>query len=213
MTASNESNGPNGPARSGNAPASRTVLWVAVAVGVVLVVLIGVLATRQGGQDDPASQVLGKPVPAVEGATMGLESARTPGSEPAPPGTFDIDDLRGRWVVVNFFATWCQPCIVEHPELVQFSEAHAEVGDAVVVSIPFNDRPEAVARFFEEHGGEWAVLAADAGAGSIGIDFGVRKLPETFLVSPDGIVVWKTNGGVTAAQLDEAIAIASGQAS
>ncbi len=190
----------------GRPSSQRTVLWVAVAVGAVLVVLIGVLATRQGGADDPASQVLGQPVPRVEGPVM------TFGEPGAAPATFDIDDLRGRWVVVNFFATWCQPCLVEHPELVRFSDEHGTTGDAVLVSIPFNDRPEAVSRFFAEHRGSWPVLDADAGAGSIGIDFGVRKLPETFLVSPDGIVVWKTNGGVTADQLDEAIAISSGAA-
>ena len=41
---------------------------------------------------------------------------------------FDLDRLRGQWVVVNFFATWCVPCVVEHPELVEFSERHADVG-------------------------------------------------------------------------------------
>ncbi len=198
----------SGP-RSGSS--QRTVLWVAVAVGVVLAVLIGVLATRQGGADDPASQVLGRPVPKVEGLVMNFGEPGEGGSQPAS-ATFDIDELRGRWVVVNFFATWCQPCLVEHPELVRFSEEHGAVGDAVLVSIPFNDRPEAVSRFFAEHGGSWPVLDADAGAGRIGIDFGVRKLPETFLVSPEGIVVWKTNGGVTADQLDEAMAISSGAA-
>ena len=104
--------------------------WAALAVGVVLLVLIAVLATsRTLDSRGISSKLLGQPVPPVAGETI-------------DGGRFDIDDYRGRWVVVNYFATWCVPCQQEHPELVEFAERHAATGDAVVVSVAFSDQPD-----------------------------------------------------------------------
>lgn len=173
------------PARS-----PRTVMWVAIAVGVAVVALAGVLAlSPTTAERGISSQLIDKPVPALVGTTMDGEP-------------FDIDDLRGRWVLVNFFAVWCVPCQVEHPELVAFADRHAEAGDVVVVSVPFQETAERVARFFEENGGDWPVLAGDVAR--VPLEFGVSGVPESYLVSPDGIVVMKAYG-VEADQLDAVI--------
>jgi cytochrome c biogenesis protein CcmG, thiol:disulfide interchange protein DsbE len=193
-TASREHVPAGEPARPRRHPAGR---WVAVAVGVVLIAFIAVLATRAPVTDRVSSQRLGKPVPAVQGETLA-------------GGTVDIDDFRGRWVVVNFVASWCIPCKQEHPELVRFSEDHARTGDAVVVAVAYNDDRESLRKFFDERGGDWPVIVGDTAR--IGLDFGVAKVPETFLVDPLGIVRWKIDGAVTADQLDSAIATASGTA-
>jgi cytochrome c biogenesis protein CcmG/thiol:disulfide interchange protein DsbE len=188
----------NDAAADAEAPARspRTILWIAAAVGVVVVALIGVLALSPTTDERGiTSELIDKPVPALQGTTMDGEA-------------FDIDDLRGRWVLVNFFAVWCTPCVVEHPELVEFAERHAEAGDAVIVSVPFQETPERVARFFDENGGEWPVLAGDVGR--FPLDFGVAGVPESYLVSPDGIVVMKAYG-VEADQLDAVIDSLSGR--
>lgn len=171
--------------------------WIAVGVGVVLIAFIAVLATRDISADAPSTQRLGKPVPLVQGETL-------------DGGTVDIDDFRGKWVVVNFVASWCVPCQVEHPELVKFSDDHAAKGDAVVLGVAYDNTTEELRRFFDERGGDWPVVVGDTGR--IALDFGVAKVPETYLVDPAGIVRWKVEGGVTAAQLDEAIAISTGEA-
>ena len=171
----------------------RSVALVALAVAVVVAVLVVFLS-------------LGDP---QRGALIGRSAV----GQPAPPilgvtltgDVFDLDAHRGRWVVVNFFATWCPGCITEHPELVAFSERHAG-GDAVVVTVAFDDSPEAVRGFFERAGGDWPVLAGDVG--SVPVDYGVTAVPETYLVNRAGYVVDKLVGasGVTADQLDARIA-------
>jgi len=173
---------------SAAAPRSRLAVWVVVPVAVVLSLLIVLLATRE-----PASQravnfeLRGDIAPLVAGE--GLD------------GTwFDIDDHSSRWVVVNFFSTTCVPCVREHPELVEFHERHAPIGDVAVVSVAFDDSAQNVRDFFTEYGGDWPVLAGDTG--SFAVSYGVIAVPETYLVAPGGVIVEKLIGGVTADQLD-----------
>jgi cytochrome c biogenesis protein CcmG, thiol:disulfide interchange protein DsbE len=164
----------------------------AISVGVVLLLFIALLATRKAVGDEDRfgpNKLVGQAVPAVAGTTL-------------DGGTVDIDRLRGKWVVVNFFATWCTPCRVEHPELLRFREEHAAAGNAEVVSIAFDDTPAKMREFFTERGGTWPVVVGDTGR--FAIDFGVTGIPESFVVAPNGQVVAHFNG-VTRDELDKVI--------
>lgn len=161
--------------------------WIAGAVLVVLAAFIGVLATSGGG-DGVRSTLIGRPAPGIAGDTI-------------DGATYDLAQHRGEFVVVNFFATWCVPCIREHPELVEFEERHRETGDASVVSVVFDSRPEQVQEFFAENGGDWPVVLDPDGRTSL--EYGVAGVPESYLVAPDGTVLIKIEGGVTAAALDD----------
>jgi len=160
----------------------RVGLVVSAVVAVLIVAFVAVLATREPATERRTdSPLLGKVAPALVGETL-------------EGGSFDIDDHRGQWVVVNFFATWCAPCREEHPELVAFDEAHRAAGDAAVVSVVYDDRVDDVRDFFAERGGEWPVIV-DGGLAAVG--YGVVGVPETYLVAPSGFVVQKYTGGVT----------------
>lgn len=158
-------------------------------LAVVLVAFVAVLAVGDPGGEE-GRRVVGQAAPPVVGVDLDGEPV-------------DLAAWRGEWVVVNFFATWCIPCVQEHPELVAFSEEHAD-GSARVVSVAFDDAPDDIRTFFDERGGDWPVLAEDTGA--IALSYGVRAVPESYLVSPEGTVVDVFISGVTAAQLDAAIA-------
>ena len=119
-------------------------------------------------------------------------------------GTFSLDDHRGQFVLVNFFATWCVPCQQEHADLERFAEAHAAAGDASVVSVIFSDQTSDVNRFFARRGGNWPVLRDDDG--TIATDWGVARVPESYLVAPSGVVVGKITGGVSFAFLQQQLA-------
>ena len=175
------------PGGRGGLQAARVA---AIVVGLVLVVFIGLLATRKSADDRVnANPLVGKAVPRVVGTTLDGSS-------------LDIDSLRGRWVVVNFFATWCTGCVIEHPELVRFSQAHKAAEDAQIVSIVFNDQVDPVRAFFKKQGGDWPVITSDDGRAAI--DFGVTGIPESFVVAPNGLVVAHFEG-VNAAALDDTI--------
>jgi cytochrome c biogenesis protein CcmG/thiol:disulfide interchange protein DsbE len=168
----------------------RTALAVSLVVAVLAVAFVWVLATRDPATDRQAdSELIGQAAPPVGGETL-------------DGGSFDLDDHQGRWVVVNFFATWCVPCQQEHPQLVAFDEAHRRARDVRVVSVLYDDSPADARDYFAENGGEWPVVLDD---GSIANDYGVTGVPETYLVAPNGRVATKLIGGVTQDGMDSII--------
>jgi len=135
--------------------------WIAGALLVVLGAFVAVLAT--GGDDAKVrSSLIGAPAPDISGETI-------------DGSTYSLRDDRGGYVVVNFFATWCVPCIREHPELVEFEERHRAEGDASVVSVVFDSRPDQVREFFEREGGEWPVVLDPDGRTAL--EYGVTGVP------------------------------------
>jgi cytochrome c biogenesis protein CcmG/thiol:disulfide interchange protein DsbE len=167
---------------------ARRVLWTAVAVALPVAMLVAVLATRPSAESRSVkSPLVGKPAPAAEGTTIDGQHAR-------------LADLQGRWVVVNFFATWCVPCQDEHPDLVRFSQAHRSAADASIFGVVYSDSPSAVKDFRAQRGGDWPLLTDPDGR--IALDYGVAGVPESFLVSPEGVIVAKILGGVKADELE-----------
>jgi cytochrome c biogenesis protein CcmG/thiol:disulfide interchange protein DsbE len=162
------------------------ILAIVGVVGVVVLALLLLFGLNLGGSDGPdtSEEVLADRAPPLAATTTEGE-------------VFDIAAEEGRWVLVNFFATWCPPCVAEHPELVEFAEAHPD--DAEVVSVAFDEPAPVIEEFFATNGGDWPVVADSAG---IPLDWGVVKLPESFRVAPDGTVVEKLEGGVTTEQLE-----------
>ncbi|HVE93913.1 MAG TPA: redoxin domain-containing protein [Acidimicrobiales bacterium] len=159
------------------------VRWIAGGVALMVGVLVAIVAISEPAQTRVSqSPLLGKAAPPASGPIVS-----------GPEGS--IDTLAGRWVVVNFFATWCTPCVKEHPELVRFAVRHEKAGDAAVLQVLYGDRQEKARAFLEKRGGDWTVV--DDPRGEIALDWGVRGIPESYLVSPAGVVVAKITGGVT----------------
>ena len=161
---------------------------IAGGVGVVVLALIALFALGGGDDESTSSRLLGLRVPAVSGTS-------------ADGTSFDIDDQRGTWVLVNFFGTWCPPCVAEHPELVELEAWGEETGRLSLVSVAFNDRPDDVRAFFDEYGGAWPVLD-DA---NLSVEFQIAMVPESFLVAPSGLVVQHFTGGIEAADVQASI--------
>ena len=132
------------------------------------------LRGMRAGTFDPRSvghPLVGKPVPPFRLA--GLSDA-------------DVRAL-GQPVLLNFFASWCEPCVVEAPVLDGLGKT------AIVFGIAYRDKPAGTAAFLERHGDPYRRVAADP-SGTVAIDFGVTGVPETFLVDPSGLVRWHFSG-------------------
>lgn len=159
-------------------------------VGVAVIGMIALFAFGGGGDDNDTNRLLGQRVPAVSGSAV--------------DGTgYDIDDHRGEWVLINFFGTWCPPCVAEHPELVTLETWGADNGRLTLMSVAFNEPggAEAVAEFFDDFGGSWPVLD-DA---NLSVEFQISQVPESFLIAPSGLVVQHFTGGIRAEDVQASI--------
>ena len=197
---------------SGGPRARHTARWVAAIVGAVVLLFVGLLATRKPADRARAdSPLLGRPAPLTSGGSItfappkdvgttatSAEADGSGGSADATGPMVSLASFKGRYVLVNFFASWCVPCQDEQPALKLFNDRHTAAGDAGVFGVVFDDKADNVRDFLNEHGGGWPVVDSSQAK----VDWGVRGVPESFLVDPDGFVLYHIVGGVKTADLE-----------
>ena len=111
-----------------------------------------------------------------------------------PGRTLGSRQLRGQWYVLNFWGTWCYACRSEHPTLLQ-AQRDARVQ---IIGVDWKDENSADAlSWLAQLGNPYTQVVTDK-AGTTAIDLGVAAAPESFLVNPDGVIVYKEPGVITA---------------
>jgi cytochrome c biogenesis protein CcmG/thiol:disulfide interchange protein DsbE len=110
-----------------------------------------------------------------------------------PARTLSSRQLKGQWYVLNFWGTWCYACRSEHSMLLQ-AQREARVQ---IIGVDWKDENSADAlAWLSQLGNPYARVVTDK-AGNTAIDLGVAAAPESFLVSPDGVIVYKEPGVIT----------------
>ena len=107
----------------------------------------------------------------------------------APVPALTTQTARGKLTLVNFWASWCVPCRQEHPVILQLSKDPR----ITVVGVNYKDGAENALRFLGELGNPFSAIGLDP-AGRMAIDWGVYGIPESYLVSPDGTILYKRVG-------------------
>ncbi|MBI3126307.1 MAG: TlpA family protein disulfide reductase [Candidatus Tectomicrobia bacterium] len=120
-----------------------------------------------------------------------------------------LSQLRGKTVVVNFWATWCQPCVYEIPELARFSESQRD-RNVVVLGVAMDKNVDKVRDFVQRFKVSYPIVIGDIATARL---WQVRGLPMTFIISPAGKVDRVIPGGITQAALEAAIRPRAGGAS
>lgn len=116
------------------------------------------------------------------------------------PGKGSLKEYRGKWVLVNFWASWCIPCREEAPKLQKFQEEHAGA-NFTVLGIDTQDLSDDGNKFAREFGLTYPQL--HDGNGDNGHEFGTTGVPENYLLKPDGKLAWDEPGPVDAKILEE----------
>lgn len=158
-------------------------LLIFFALGVLLYVGLG-LRPRE-----IPSALIDRPVPSV--------------TLPALPGHegFGPDDLtQGKVTLVNVFATWCVPCLAEHPVLIDLQTKHG----LTIFGINYKDKPQAARDWLTRLGNPYARVGQDV-YGRVGIEWGVYGVPETYVVAGDGRIVYKHIGPILIHDVEEKI--------
>jgi cytochrome c biogenesis protein CcmG, thiol:disulfide interchange protein DsbE len=176
---------PAGTAAGRRRPRRVALLLAAVAATVALAAWL----LSAGLHRDPTairSPLVGRPAP--DFALRTLDGDRV----------VRLGDLRGQVVVLNFWASWCAECRVEHPALSAAWNRFRDAG-VVVVGVDFQDDHANALAYLAETGTSWPVVG-DPGSRTA-LAYGVYGIPETFLIGPDGQVTAKHVGPVTYDQL------------
>jgi cytochrome c biogenesis protein CcmG, thiol:disulfide interchange protein DsbE len=161
---------------------TRRLLFVLPAAA--FLALAAVIAAYMLSGTDPRvvpSALLDKPVPtfalpSLDGRDRGLSTA----------------DLKGHVAVVNVFASWCVPCLAEHPQVMTL----AEDKDIAVVGINYKDKAADAEGWLKRLGDPFRAIGADRD-GRVSIDWGVYGVPETFIIDKGGTIRYKHVGPIT----------------
>ena len=182
-------------------PASgrRRPLLILALVPVLLFGAMAVLFAFALTKGDPSklpSALIGRPAPplaltAIDGLQEGQQTAQLLTSEFL---------RKGEVTVVNFWASWCGPCIEEHPLLTELAQATK----VPVVGVNYKDAAANARRFLGRYGNPYAAIGADT-TGRTAIEWGVYGMPETFIIDGQGRVAYKHVGPISRSTLDRNI--------
>jgi len=160
--------------------------WI-VGVFVALVALLAV-GLRLNPREVP-SPLIGKPAPAFELPLL-VE----------PDKRFSQKEMLGKVWIMNVWASWCPPCLVEHPVITQVARS----GIAPVVGLNYKDQREDALPWLKRNGDPYHLIVADVN-GRIGIDYGVYGVPETYVIDRKGVIRYKHIGPLTVEVVQEKV--------
>ncbi len=119
-----------------------------------------------------------------------------------------LSDFRGKIVVLNFWATWCPPCVAEMPELQALHASHVAAGDLIVLAVDVAEPPAAVEEFKQQRALTMPIVADRTG--EVKRHYGLPGMPGTFFIDSEGIVRAKMLGPVIGKPLTDGVAAAGG---
>lgn len=152
--------------------------WIVPLAGVPLIVLLGYGLTRD-------ARIIPSPLPGRMAPDFALETLSG--------DTLRLADMGGQVVTLTFWASWCLPCVDEHPLFVDADKRFRDDGLRVVGVVYQDTRANAI-RWMRDLGGDWPNVL-DKGSGAA-IEYGVSGVPETFFIGRDGRVAYKQIGPV-----------------
>lgn len=184
---------------TGQRPRRRLALWASLGVGVLLAVLVAVFASAGSVTNNSQhSPLVGQPAPALAGRVIGAGGRRV-----------SLSGYAGKWVLVNFSASWCSACRAEMPQLLAFSHTAARYG-AVVLGVEYDPGDAASLRRWDlSVHASWPTITAPSDS----LDWALTGIPDSYLVNPNGIVVYYSASGIDPTALDAAITSADAAAS
>jgi cytochrome c biogenesis protein CcmG/thiol:disulfide interchange protein DsbE len=157
----------------------KRALWT-LGIFIALVALLAV-GLRLNPREVP-SPLIGKPAPPFELPLL-----------TEPDKRFSQKDMLGKVWIMNVWASWCPPCLVEHPVVTRIAQS----GLAPVVGLNYKDARDDALPWLKRNGNPYQLIVFDAN-GRIGIDYGVYGVPETYVIDRKGVIRYKHIGPLSA---------------
>ena len=159
-------------------------IFILIPLIVLLIICIFSLVYLLSGKDPnkPPSALLNKDVPIFESSS--LYNAKD---------IIKTKDIKNKKTLINFFASWCSPCKIEHP---LFFEIRKKYPELYLLGFNHKDPSSDAKKYLEDDGNPYDFVGVDSD-GLIALEFGVFGLPETYLINEDGKIIYKFMGPIT----------------
>lgn len=170
----------------------RVLLVLPIVLFAVLIIVLGVMTLQTNDGRDPSlipSPLIGKPAPAFSLPAVAENIA----------GGFATGDLRGKATMVNVFASWCIPCLAEHPLITRLA-----ADGLTVYGINHRDTADEAIKWLKRNGNPYTAVGFDPD-GRVSTEWGVTGIPETFIINANGIIIYKHSGPITPDVLEDKI--------
>ena len=152
----------------------------AIVFSVVAAFMLVALTSGRDPKELP-SPLIGKPAPAFALPLLAQTDQ-----------IWSPEKMRGQVWLLNVWASWCAPCLVEHPELLKLARAKT----LPLIGFNYKDEPGAAVAWLDKHGNPYTTIVADRN-GRAAFDYGVYGVPETFLIDRNGTIRYKHVGPLT----------------
>jgi cytochrome c biogenesis protein CcmG/thiol:disulfide interchange protein DsbE len=160
----------------------RLVLLLPLLTFLIICVFILIYLLQQNDPSKPPSALINKEVPSFQAKNLFITNE-----------ILTNEDLKNKIVLINFFASWCAPCKVEHPLLFKIKKNFPNL---FLLGINYKDKVEDAEKYLNNEGNPYTYVGIDKN-GMIGLEFGVFGLPETFLINNKGKIIFKHLGPLT----------------
>jgi cytochrome c biogenesis protein CcmG/thiol:disulfide interchange protein DsbE len=183
--------------RTGKSRKRSIIIFTVVSLlnaGLLAILWIALLTPATGSNSTRVDPLIGKPAPDFTLAALNKQAG--------PP--FHLAEFKGKLVVINFWASWCDPCKEEAP-LLQAEWRRAQAQGVIFIGIDFQDSQSDGLNFLQQHGITYANVVDPNGA--TGINYGVTGVPETFFIDRRGVIVNTVRNEITAQLLQSNVAL------
>ena len=169
---------------------NRTILIMPLIGLVIICLFFLIFILLEKNPNDPPSALLNKDLPTFSSINLYDKEE-----------VFLSDNLKGKYTLINFFASWCTPCRAEHH---LFFEIKKEIPELFILGFSHKDDLDDSKKYLEEEGNPYSFVGIDSD-GKIAFDFGVFGLPETFIINEDGEIIYKHTGPLTKKIIEDEI--------
>ena len=171
---------------------NRTILIIPLIGLVVICLFFLIFILLEKNPNDPPSALLNKNLPTFSSINLYDKEE-----------VLLSDSLRGKYTLINFFASWCTPCRAEHH---LFFKIKKEIPELFILGFSHKDDLDDSKKYLEEEGNPYSFVGIDSD-GKIAFDFGVFGLPETFIINEDKKIIYKHTGPLTKKIIEDEIEI------
>ena len=171
---------------------NRTILIMPLIGLVIICLFFLIFILLEKNPNDPPSVLLNKNLPIFSSINLYDKEE-----------VLFSDRLKGKYTLINFFASWCTPCRAEHH---LFFKIKKEIPELFILGFSHKDDLDDSKKYLEEEGNPYSFVGIDSD-GKIAFDFGVFGLPETFIINEDRKIIYKHTGPLTKKIIEDEIAI------